>query len=73
MKKISVKTSRPYEVIIQRGGLSRAGELISAVTTSKKCVIISDDIVAPLYAETLERSLSQSGISSSLFVFPNGE
>ncbi|MBP8593204.1 MAG: 3-dehydroquinate synthase [Ruminococcus sp.] len=73
MKKISVKTSRPYEVIIQRGGLSRAGELISAVTTSKKCVIISDDIVAPLYAETLERSLGQSGISSSLFVFPNGE
>ncbi|MBQ8961053.1 MAG: 3-dehydroquinate synthase [Ruminococcus sp.] len=73
MKKISVKTSKPYEVVIERGSLTRAGELISAVTTSKKCVIISDDIVAPLYAEELASSLSRSGISSSLFVFPNGE
>ena len=73
MKKISVKTSTPYQVLIERGSLTRAGELISAVTSSKKCVIVTDDIVAPLYADTLSASLESSGISCSVFVFPNGE
>ena len=73
MKKISVKTSSPYDVLIERGSLTRAGELISAVTSSKKCVIVTDDIVSPLYAEVLSSSLEKSGINSSVFVFLNGE
>ena len=73
MKKIRVNTSRPYDVVIERGCISRCGELISDVLPSKKAVIISDDNVAPLYADTVLNSLKNCGISADLFVFPHGE
>ncbi len=73
MKKITVHTSTPYDVIIERGSLDRSGEYISSVTKSKKAVVVTDDIVGPLYADRLVSSLEKSGISASVFVFPNGE
>ncbi len=73
MKKIIVNTSTPYEVLIERGGLEKAGEYISSVLSSKKTAIITDDIVNGLYTDTLIRSLKKHGIEASVFVFPNGE
>lgn len=73
MQNIRVNTSKPYDVVIQRGALNDAGKYISEVTSSKRCVIITDDIVGGLYAETLGRSLTEYGIEYSTFVFPNGE
>lgn len=73
MKSIRVGTSRPYNVIIERGSLSRSGELISAVTKSKKAVIVTDDNVDRLYSRTLLDSLEKSGIQADVFVFPHGE
>ncbi|HPY83463.1 MAG TPA: 3-dehydroquinate synthase [Ruminococcus flavefaciens] len=73
MKKIHVDTRTPYDVLIERGALSKSGELISAVTDSKKAVIITDDIVKDLYADTLVDSLEKAGISAAVFTFRNGE
>lgn len=73
MEIIKVNTSSPYDVIIKRGSLAQSGEFISQVTSSKKTVIITDDTVNSLYADTLVNSLSKSGIKSSVFVFPHGE
>lgn len=73
MKIINVRTSRPYDVVIERGSLEKSGELISKVINSKKTVIITDDTVNSLYTDTLMQSLNKSGINSSAFVFPHGE
>ena len=45
VRKISVNTSTPYEVLIERGSLAGAGRLIAGVTASRKAVVITDDTV----------------------------
>lgn len=73
MKMIHIGTSCPYDVIIERGSLAKSGELISQITKSKKAAIITDDTVNALYSDKLLRSLSENGISASVFAFPHGE
>ena len=73
MKKIHIGTSCSYDVIIKRGSLAEGGKLISDVLSSKRAVIVTDDIVGKLYADTLVESLAKSGIHASVFVFPHGE
>ena len=73
MKKISVKTSHPYEVLIERGGLAKSGEYISRVTNSRKAAIITDDIVEKLHLQTVLDSMKAAGFECSVFAFPNGE
>ncbi|MDE6034303.1 MAG: 3-dehydroquinate synthase [Ruminococcus sp.] len=73
MKKISVRTSTPYEVLIERGSIGRTGELVAGITKSRKVAVITDDIVDGLYGETVIKSLEASGFECKKFVFPNGE
>lgn len=73
MKRIKIQTSRPYEVIIERGAINKCGEYISAVTKSRKAAVITDDIVGELYLKTVTDSLEKSGFECTSFVFPNGE
>ena len=73
MKKVTVSASRTYDIIIGKDLLSSAGELSAKVIKPCRTVIISDDIVAPLYAETLISSLEGVGYSPILKVIPHGE
>ena len=73
MKKISIKTSHPYEVIIERGGLKKSGEYIASVTASRKAAIITDDIVEKLHLQTVIDSMKAAGFECSVYSFPNGE
>ena len=73
MKKISIKTSHPYEVIIERGGLKKSGEYIAKVTASRKAAIITDDIVEKLHLQTVIDSMKAAGFECSVYSFPNGE
>ncbi|MDE6781586.1 MAG: 3-dehydroquinate synthase [Ruminococcus sp.] len=73
MRKIYIRTSCPYEVIIERGGIKKCGEYISAVTKSRKAAVITDDTVQKLYADTVAGSLKDNGFECSVFAFPNGE
>ena len=70
MKVISVNASGHYDIIIGTGLLSNAGEYIQKVQKKCKVAIISDTNVWPIYGETLNNSLLNSGFSPVSFVFP---
>ena len=64
----------PYEVQIGTGILSSCGKSIRAACGEGRCVLITDSNVAPLYAETVERSLADAGIRvACTLVVPAGE
>lgn len=73
MKKISVKTSHPYEVLIERGALAKSGEYIAKVTSSRKAAVITDDIVEKLHLSTVLESMRAAGFECTVYAFPNGE
>ena len=65
---------RSYDILIGEGLLSRTGALMAPVLPAPRAVILSDDRVAPLYAETVLESLAASGIAClKPFVIPHGE
>ncbi len=73
MKTVSVNASRKYDILIGKGLLHYAGELIQKIHRPCKAVIISDSNVAPLYENRLKESLSGCGYTVLSFVFPAGE
>ena len=73
MKKIHVSAGGGYEICIGRGLLAGAGEAIREVKAPCGVMLLCDSTVAPLYGETVERSLTAAGYSVSRFVFPAGE
>ncbi len=65
---------RSYDVYIGNGLLPYVGTYASELfPEKKKCAIISDSNVAPLYAETVIASLEENGIESVLITVPAGE
>lgn len=73
MKKIFVKTSTPYELLIERGGLAKCGSYIAEITGSRKAAVITDDIVEKLHLPAVLGSLKSAGFECSVYSFPNGE
>ena len=73
MKRISIRTSHPYEVLIERGGIARSGEYIAQITASRRAAVITDDIVEKLHLPTVLESMKNAGFECSVFSFPNGE
>ena len=73
MKAVSVAASRRYDILIERGLLNRAGKLVRSVTNAGTVMLVSDDSVWPLYGETVQKSLEDTGVSVCRFVFPHGE
>ena len=73
MQSIRVNTTSPYTVEIGSGLLHKAGGKIAAVTSAKRAMVVSDDVVFPLYGEKLISSLNGAGIKSDVFVYQNGE
>ncbi len=71
---IHVNTGTPYDVMIGSGLLANSGELIKQVLPkAERAVIVSDSIVAPLYADTVKASLEAAGYTVFSHVFPAGE
>ena len=71
---VSVELSRaPYKVLIGAGAISCSGGLISRVSKPCRCVVVTDSNVAPLYADVVERSLSQAGFQPVRVTVPSGE
>lgn len=73
MKKLRVKTSRPYDVVVGSGLLDNIADEIAEIKKPGKCIIISDDNVWALYGEKLKNALTEKGYSASECVFPHGE
>jgi shikimate kinase/3-dehydroquinate synthase len=66
-------TSGDYNILIGNNLLARAGAYIAPVLPHRRCVIVSDETVAALHLETLERSLTETGITHNPIVVPAGE
>lgn len=64
---------QPYDVIVQPGGFDGLGDLLRQRGLSGPMVIVSDENVAPLYAERISKLLRRAGIGSALVTIPSGE
>ena len=73
METVTVAASRVYPVHIGGGLLDRCGELTAAATAAGRCLVVSDDTVAPLYGARVLASLEAAGLRASLYTFPAGE
>ena len=71
---LTVHTSSPYNIMIERGCLSHTGELAAGLfPAGARAVIVADSNVLPLYAKTVVSSLGAAGFSAETFSFPAGE
>src|SRR5215212_5510265 len=62
-----------YDVMVGSQLVDNAGELISARIGRRRCAIVTDENIAPLFATRLQKSLSGSGIQSLVVAIPAGE
>lgn len=73
MLSVTVPTGVPYDVQIGVGLLDGVGERIRSLTKATRVMLVTDDIVAPLYSARVRASLESAGFAVSEFVFANGE
>ena len=73
MRSIHIKASREYDVLVERGLLDRAGELLREVSAPGMAAIVSDDTVYALYGERTIKALEKAGYRVHSFAFPAGE
>ena len=64
---------RSYRIRIEGGLLQRAGDEIAPLLPRPFTVIVTDETVASLHLETLQRGLATSGVESEAIVLPPGE
>ena len=73
MRKVDVKASSEYDILIGKGLLDKAGELIKQVKKPCSAVIITDSNVDLLYSERLKESIVREGFEVYKFTFNAGE
>src|SRR5687768_11063590 len=64
---------RSYDVLIGHGLLAELGAQAAALLGRKKCVIVTDSNVGPLYAQSAQVSLTSAGIAAFVVTVPAGE
>lgn len=74
MRKVRVSAGKPYDVLIERGLIESAGEILKE-TLGKTCkaAILTDDTVDALYGQQTEYALRQAGFEVCRFAMPHGE
>ena len=70
---VKVSTSRTYDIRIGSGLLQRLGQEAAQMKDAKTVCIVSETNVAPLYADTVRKSLEDAGFRTVTFIFPAGE
>ena len=70
---LRINVGEGYDVYIGSGILENCGRYISELFPQRNCMIVSETNVAPLYMETVKKSLEAAGLTVSTFVFPAGE
>lgn len=73
MKKVIVKASVEYAILIGRGILGQLGEEVRKRIQPCKAAILTDTTVEKLYAAEVERSLQKAGFTTCRFAYPAGE
>lgn len=70
---VPVKASRDYDIVIGRELLKDAGAYLRKVCPCETVMLVCGDIVADLYAATVQSSLEAAGYRVCRFVYPHGE
>lgn len=70
---IVVKSGTNYDIIYEQNFDALKEELERLGLTEKKACIVTDNIVEPLYAQTVKEILETVGNTVSIFTFKNGE
>ena len=75
MKTLNVNLpGRDYDILIERGLLSRAGELCrAALPRAGRLFVVTDTTVSPLYLNRLIPSLENAGFETAVCEIPAGE
>ena len=73
MKKVEVKATKNYQVLIGSNILEQSGAYIAEVIKPCTAVIISDDNVQQLYGETVSNSLQKQGFKVQQYTIAHGE
>lgn len=73
MKTLTVKTEKPYDVVIGSGILGGVGERAAELFPGSRAVLVTDENVEPLYAKCVMDSFRRAGIDAVKFVFYPGE
>jgi len=65
---------RSYDIHIEAGCLDGIGfKLRQLFKAQKRCLLVSNEVIAPLYLQRVKDSLNQAGWSVSQHIFPDGE
>jgi 3-dehydroquinate synthase len=62
-----------YDVIVTEGGMSQLGEMLKTRGLGSPVAVVSDENVAPHYAEKVQESLRAAGYETNVLVIPAGE
>ena len=65
--------SRSYQIKIGSGLLARLGRECAGLKLGRRCAIISDTNVAPLFAQAARHSLAKAGFTAIVIPVPAGE
>lgn len=70
---VVVKNGTNYDIVYAQSFEALKDELERLELTSKKACIVTDNVVEPLYAQTLKEVLEATGNTVTVFTFKNGE
>jgi 3-dehydroquinate synthase len=64
---------RSYDIIIGQGILGAAAEYLAPFVKGRKCLLLTDSNVGPIYAKKTSEMLADAGAEAFIFSFPAGE
>ncbi len=67
------KPSRSYPIFIERGLISKVGELMKEASLSGRCAVITNPTVGDLYLALVIESLKKAGFDAVTIEIPDGE
>jgi 3-dehydroquinate synthase len=62
-----------YQALVGSGLIKQLGKCLGKVLRRKRCVVVTDNIILPLFANRVERSLISAGFRPTLITIPAGE
>ena len=64
---------RSYTVILSHQGFKGLGHALTAVTDRKRVLLLTEDVVGPIWAPSVLAELSSTGFDAELITLPSGE
>jgi 3-dehydroquinate synthase len=62
-----------YRALVGSGLIEQLGTCLRKVLGGKRCAVVTDNIISPLFANRVQRSLTSAGFQPTLITIPAGE